>query len=430
MTEAVVLRTAILYQNPAKNHTLIDLPTSISLAQGELENPSPRKLLSSPPLQSPHASTEPKSEAAKAKVKKIMGVADQEFPTELLLNALKGIGDNHLDKWCLPRQTVKALSKTVGSKRKFGHLAGFDTETQAQEPDLRLSNTEHDQRQEFKPQSPLELSTSPPYSTATVLDVQSISHQLVQNINTTQLSLHISMTSQAYIMPPCSSFMLSSIDELSFRNFSHAAYEIYPYPTSSAGPGQFDFILLDPPWDNRSVRRAKKYATLRQAKNPLNVLEGMLEKHIAPGALVGCWVTNKKCLRGTTLEAFKNWGVQIVEEWAWLKTTMHGEPVCQIDGLWRKPYELLLLGRKQDLGTCRRRETAEVGIGIQRRVIVAVPDLHSRKANLKELITPMMANPLDYRALEVFARNLTAGWWSWGDEVLKFNWEGYWSKSD
>jgi N6-adenosine-specific RNA methylase IME4 len=28
--------------------------------------------------------------------------------------------------------------------------------------------------------------------------------------------------------------------------------------------------------------------------------------------------------------------------------------------------------------------------------------------------------PEKYEAIEVFARNLTAGWWGWGDEVLLF----------
>ncbi|KAK3076285.1 hypothetical protein LTS18_013420, partial [Coniosporium uncinatum] len=32
------------------------------------------------------------------------------------------------------------------------------------------------------------------------------------------------------------------------------------------------------------------------------------------------------------------------------------------------------------------------------------------------------------RGLEVFARHLVEGWWSWGDEVLKFSWDGCWRK--
>lgn len=34
--------------------------------------------------------------------------------------------------------------------------------------------------------------------------------------------------------------------------------------------------------------------------------------------------------------------------------------------------------------------------------------------------------PEAYRACEIFGRNLTEGWFTWGDEALKFNWEGHW----
>jgi len=428
MANPVGPKSAVLYQNPTKTVTLIDIPKSISLAQGALESPNFQELCSSPPLQSPYASTEPKSKVARAKVQSMMGFAGQEFPTEALLDALKQIAHNYSGDWCLPRQMSTSVSTGVGRKRKLSPEATFDAEVQAQEPDLKVVRVRTDGKQEFEPQTQLRLSKSPPYDTATALDIESISHQLVRNSYSTQLPLLITSISQTYIIPPCASFLLSNIDELSFHNFSHAAHEVYPTPSSSAGPGQFDFILLDPPWENRSVRRSRKYNTLRQGTNPMDVLRGVLGKHVAPGALVGCWITNKPSVRDAALEALANWDVNLVEEWAWLKTTMHGNPMSQIDGLWRKPYEILLLGRKRRANTSEREETTDAKVDTQKRVIVACPDLHSRKPNLKELVEPMMPDPLDYRALEVFARNLTARWWSWGNEVLKFNWEGHWSK--
>lgn len=200
-----------------------------------------------------------------------------------------------------------------------------------------------------------------------------------------------------------------------------AALTILPNPTAIAGPGQFDFTLLDPPWENRSVRRSAKYQTMNSS-DPMTVLRGMLGQHIAPGGLVACWVTNKANTRDTALAAFEYWGVQLIEIWAWLKTTIHGKPVTEIEGLWRKPYELLLVGKRSDKEAGHLNDTAKA------RVLVAVPDFHSRKPSLKELFEPML--PVHYRALEIFARNLTAGWWAWGDEVLMYNWEGHWSQSE
>ena len=56
------------------------------------------------------------------------------------------------------------------------------------------------------------------------------------------------------------------------------------------------------------------------------------------------------------------------------------------------------------------------------KVIVAVPDVHSRKPNLRGVFEDAGLVPKGggYEAMEVFARNLTAGWWGWGDEVLLF----------
>jgi N6-adenosine-specific RNA methylase IME4 len=143
--------------------------------------------------------------------------------------------------------------------------------------------------------------------------------------------------------------------------------------------------------------------------------------------LVAVWVTNKVAFRDLLLGEgglFEQWGVQLVEEWVWLKVTSDGEPICALDSTWRKPYEILLIGRKPG----KERE-AEKGGEVKRRVILAVPDLHSRKPNLKSIFEQVMGRVEgDYEALEVFARNLTAGWWCWGNEVLKFQMSEHWKE--
>lgn len=67
---------------------------------------------------------------------------------------------------------------------------------------------------------------------------------------------------------------------------------------------------------------------------------------LAPGALVGIWVTNKqKYLRFTKTELFPHWSVELVAEWYWVKVTRKGELVTDLDSPHKKPYEPLLLGR-------------------------------------------------------------------------------------
>jgi N6-adenosine-specific RNA methylase IME4 len=68
------------------------------------------------------------------------------------------------------------------------------------------------------------------------------------------------------------------------------------------------------------------------------------------------------------------------------------------------------------------------GGAVEGKVIVSVPDVHSRKPNLRGLFEGLL--PERYEALEVFARNLTAGWWAWGDEVLLFQRRECWVDGD
>ena len=118
---------------------------------------------------------------------------------------------------------------------------------------------------------------------------------------------------------------------------------------------------------------------------------------------------------------FDLWGASLVEEWIWVKVTERGDPICELDGLWRKPFEVLLVGR----GNSARRDG-----GVKRRILVGVPDLHSRKPNLKKLFRGLGLVGEEKGGLEVFARNLTDGWWGWGNEVLKFQGEDAWVYGD
>lgn len=159
-----------------------------------------------------------------------------------------------------------------------------------------------------------------------------------------------------------------------------------------------------------------------------------LYDHLTDEGVIAVWVTNKPVFRDLVLEPgglFEVWGVELAEEWIWVKTTVAGEPVQALDSAWRRPYEILLVGRR-DKATDRKKE-------VKRRVFIAVPDLHSRKPSPKAMFEAVLQKQANcgesglvsglkegYDALEIFARNLTAGWWSWGCEVLKFQDEKFW----
>ncbi|KAF6229285.1 hypothetical protein HO133_007401 [Letharia lupina] len=444
MAEQISTPTPILYQNPTKTLTLLDIPTSIAHAQGSVDHPCNDQIYASPPLQTPYPSTEPKTEKAKANVLRTKTPSDTDvgFPDALLQQALREVAEHWPleEDWSLPRKITSLVSERQSRKRKADdaidqvfstqkresvHAStavlpaskieteiGHDPFPSRTEPEFKFPDSEISVR---SIEEPLILSSESTPKAYTCSNIRIFTNRLVRNPYPTPLSLQCSGVK--YKTPPNANFLLSKIGEPTAHAFSMAALTLCPTSSATAGPGQFDFVLLDPPWENRSVRRSARYDTMHDS-DPMVVLQAMLGQHIAPGALVGCWVTNKASVRDTALDAFQTWDMQLIEEWAWLKTTVGGLPVTQIDGLWRKPYELLLLGRKGSV------EAQNSDSDVRRRVIVAVPDLHSRKPHLKTLIEPFL--PASYRALEVFARNLTAEWWSWGDEVLKYNWDGHW----
>ncbi|KAI0815593.1 MT-A70-domain-containing protein [Xylaria sp. FL0064] len=183
---------------------------------------------------------------------------------------------------------------------------------------------------------------------------------------------------------------------------------------------QFDLIVLDPPWPSRSVKRkSNSYIIVHSTEDARDLLAQIpVAAHLKRDGLVAIWITNKAAiteLLTTPGGVFAQWGLEPVGEWIWLKVTSAGEPILDIESAWRKPWERLLIARK--IGS-------RVSLPINRRVILGVPDVHSRKPNLRGIFEDIFHK--DYMGLEVFARNLTAGWWSWGNEVLFFQERHHW----
>ena len=429
-------QTAILYQNPSKTVTLLDIPQSISLSQGTLMHPNQSlKIFSTPPLQTPFPSLEPKSEAARAKVIRAMGPnIEIGFPSSLLHEALEEIKENFRVKgdWCLPRHLSKRLRESAQKQAKRGHEDHLGDEEvsnvmKATEPRLHVFSTFNGRQRKASSKSRLVLGKSTLNRFPNELEIMYIP---VHNPHPTPTQIVIETKATRHLVPPGAVCYSGNIDDSSASDFSIAAQSFFSTPSASAGPGQFDFIVMDPPWNNRSAKRSGQYDTMHQKRTPFDSLQDMLGKHIAPQGLIACWITNMAEARTRALQAFEAWGVDLIEEWAWLKTTTTGIPMTEIHGLLRKPYEILLLGKQIDFFIERRDEKRSSKYGIRKRVIVAVPDLHSRKPSLKELIEPLMPNPAEYRALEIFGRHLTAGWWSWGNEAMKHNCESFWQRVD
>jgi N6-adenosine-specific RNA methylase IME4 len=394
--------SAILYQNEEKTITLIDIPASITLAQVIPGQTPTRILLSTPPREEPYQSIEPKSEKARAHVIDRMGSGNETCHyADLTREGLLKVKQNYHSDWCLPRHLLPFTPGRQGKKRKRGVGDSTDgARKPIEEPDLKLMSVKS---VESRDEGRTEAFPDPRPSVATQTEnlVGETSYQVVYHI-------------------PCqAAAVIGSITDDGAAYFRRNLPTVYPNPSFSAGPSQFDFILLDPPWQSKSVSRSKRYQTVRD-DDPIAIVSKTLSNYLSPKALVGCWITNNTHTRMMALTRFFDaWDVELIEAWIWVKTTVHGEPVYEIEGLWRKPYEVLLLGRKRSAQKPDQNHAEKNRVcTAKQRLIVGVPDLHSRKPSLKELIGPMMPDPKNYRALEVFARNMTSGWSAWGDEAM------------
>jgi N6-adenosine-specific RNA methylase IME4 len=476
------MHSPILYQNAGRDIILIDIPTSIAAAQNRLQD----VLLSTTALEAP---IEPKEDyrpkTQKAKAKKAQELADSTHAEYKILveHALAQIHAHVSGPWCAPRKLKTQLSGTEGAMdvENGSFKSTENIRERIQVPSRRPTESEGNITTEKELESRMREwaawdeskgndtafnlqqmmaslgATSEATDTATVAQKWMVSYRPARestsstqagetvsqepaqqieeswtstfhNPNNDSLSLTISEnTSQhagtgpayRFTIPPHSTLFLSDSTasdtfRTSFRTLT-AEYNL---------PRHFDLVLLDPPWPNRSAKRKGAYAQVGGMPYIKRMLLGMdIDTYLEHNALVGVWITNKDSLRKHVLDLFARWNVGLVEEWVWIKTTTKGEPMFDIDSVMRKPYEVLLLGRAAPNSWT----TMAHAPNVKRRVVAAVPDIHSRKPCLKGLLEPYLLDPKKYSALEVFSRYLVSGWMSWGNEVLKYNWEGYWA---
>ncbi|XP_070842327.1 N(6)-adenine-specific methyltransferase METTL4 [Chaetodon trifascialis] len=216
----------------------------------------------------------------------------------------------------------------------------------------------------------------------------------------------LTLMGEEYVIPACTAFLLSDFTRIQ--------------PLVHYGR-RFDLIVMDPPWENKSVKRSRRYSFLpsTQLKRlPIPLLA-------SPNCLVVTWVTNRPShLRFVRDELYPHWGVEVVAEWFWVKVTTSGQFVFPLDSHHKKPYEVLVLGRyRSSADNSSSSEVSEVPVQDQ-RLIVSVPSaLHSHKPSLSEVLKPYVR--AEAKCLELFARSLQPGWTSWGNEVLKFQHTSY-----
>ncbi|KAL1564451.1 DNA-3-methyladenine glycosylase I [Salvia divinorum] len=179
----------------------------------------------------------------------------------------------------------------------------------------------------------------------------------------------------------------------------------------------FNLIVIDPPWENSSAHQKQKYQTL-----PNKYFLSLPVKQLthSSGALVALWVTNREKLRTfVENELFPKWGVKSAATFYWLKVKADGSLIGELDLFHHRPYECLLLGLVDGKGMDFEELQKPIGIP-DNQVFISVPGDHSRKPPIGELLLDYIPGPKPARCIELFAREMTEGWTSWGNDPLHF----------
>ncbi|XP_039119565.1 methyltransferase-like protein 2 isoform X4 [Dioscorea cayenensis subsp. rotundata] len=169
---------------------------------------------------------------------------------------------------------------------------------------------------------------------------------------------------------------------------------------------------------NNLIRNQSSYDLEADFLNRQYILPGkcrffMQLAHI-DGALVVLWITNREKLRAFVEdELFPAWGVADISEFFWLKVKPDGSLIGELDLFHHRPYECLLLGYIN----AKNVNSEKIP---KNKVIVSIPGSHSRKPPLGRLLSEYVPGPKPARCIDLFARELVAGWTSWGNEPLHF----------
>ncbi|XWS14616.1 hypothetical protein CRYUN_Cryun35bG0024500 [Craigia yunnanensis] len=221
-------------------------------------------------------------------------------------------------------------------------------------------------------------------------------------VNDSSNEVEAEFLNRHYILPRESCFYMSDLGQI---------HNIIPAESDSG----FNLIVIDPPWENGSAHQKSVYPTLPNRYFLSLPIKQLTHKE---GALVALWVTNREKLRNfVEKELFPVWGVRCLSTVYWLKVKGDGSLISDLDLFHHRPYECLLLGYcpgkdSEDLSEFRAVK--------DKHIVMSIPGGYSRKPPIGELLLEHVPGVKPARFIELFAREMVAGWVSWGNEPLHF----------
>lgn len=147
----------------------------------------------------------------------------------------------------------------------------------------------------------------------------------------------ITMSENHFLIPPNCKFFNKKVEELETC-----------IPPNDAN--KFDFIVIDPPWKNRYIKRVKK-ATGKQGYFMMTddeIEEIPLKNYLKESSIVVIWCTNSETHISSIKEKFlEKWKLKLLSTWQWVKVDSNGELFCPVDGN-KKPFEQIFIATHQN----------------------------------------------------------------------------------
>ncbi|KAF1335449.1 Methyltransferase-like protein 4, partial [Globisporangium splendens] len=177
--------------------------------------------------------------------------------------------------------------------------------------------------------------------------------------------------------------------------------------------GHFKLIVMDPPWENKSVGRSKRYTMFHHTQ--------LLKIDVCSLAdndecVLGIWVTNRPQYTTFLLDTvLPRWGFTYHTTWYWLKVCRNGDLVTPLESTHRLPFEKMIVAYRCKDDDPARQEALMSRLGESTKILVSVPLRHSWKPPPECIFDASIIAP-DTRKLELFARELRPGWTSIGNE--------------
>ncbi|CAG9537417.1 unnamed protein product [Cercopithifilaria johnstoni] len=225
--------------------------------------------------------------------------------------------------------------------------------------------------------------------------IDDMSNELIMWVNAEPKVITAECKGEKFILPPFSSFIINDV---------RVSRALIKYGK------RFDFILLDPPWENKSVKRKTVYPTYgdRTWTSDLYVPELLTET-----GLFAIWVTNNARHFKFIDDTIEYFGFEKIATWRWLKVTRNGKPVYSLDSQHKQPFESIIFASS----SAARKYYMKI---VDEFVLISTPSvIHSRKPPLLPVLQALGILEESAEQLELYGRYLLPRTTTVGFEAAK-----------